>query len=152
MILRKVTQCGNWSILNKTGKAGLKRPLVLQVGGMDLQWGILNEVWICNHSLEQACLDHLINNTLVLCLWNMQVESNLQINALKNILKLRGYLILGVSVFIFVRFLSYFVTVATNSIKPYGKLSFGGGCFLSCWRKKMIKRVSKMGSNQHVCK
>lgn len=62
----------------------------------------------------------------------MQMESNLQINALKNILKLRGYLILGVSVFIFARFLSYFVTVAINSIKLYGKLSFGGGCFLSC--------------------
>ena len=37
IVLRKVTHCGNWSILNKTGKAGLERPFVLQVGGMDLQ-------------------------------------------------------------------------------------------------------------------
>lgn len=36
-------QCGAWSILNRSGKAGLNSPVFLQVGGMDLQRGFLSE-------------------------------------------------------------------------------------------------------------
>lgn len=49
------------------------------------------------------------------------MESNLQINALKNFYNFEGALILGFSAFLFLRSLYYFVTAAINFIKLYGK-------------------------------
>lgn len=57
------------------------------------------------------------------------MESNSQINALKNFYNFGGALILGFAAFSFLRLLYYFVTVAINLISLYRKWSLGSSFF-----------------------
>lgn len=78
----------------------------------------------------------------------MQMESNLQINALKNFYNFGGALILGFAAFFFLRPLYYFVTAAINLMKLYGKWSLGSPYFFFSLKEENDQKNWQDGKGQ----